>query len=453
MRQANAARWAVLSAALLFFLTIFGWLMTSRQTVFGVPTLPTLSPEGHTLQIRSNLAQDRPVQALYHVEALAVRTGWSPELHEQAADIWERLGDSDTALFHWAQAAQAEPSPRRLRAIAETSLARGQWANAADALENLLALTPDNTWANFHMGMLRVAYDPDAAEVHLRQAAVDPAYNEAARAVRITLLEETRQDTQTEIRRPMLVGLAMLDYELWAYAELAFEEANTLSLALDGQPLAQALAYKSLAMGKQGKDGTAAISQAVRLAPNDAKIRYLLGLHYRTQTDYMASKDALVQATALDPSNPALYAELGTSYRLIGEYDRAEQWLQAAVSASNNDARFQQVLVQFYAEESANLGTDGLTAIVQALEETPEDANLLAGQAWSLFTIGNEADGLRIIEQALETDPSNMLARFYKARMLLVTGTDDTLARQLLEDVAASDAEVRAEAQRLLDAL
>ena len=186
----------------------------------------------------------------------------------------------------------------------------------------------------------------------------------------------------------MLVGLAMVDHELWAYAELAFEEANTLSVALDGQPLADALAYMGFVQGKQGKDGADAMVQAVRLAPNDANIRYLLALYHRTQQNYIASKDAMVQAVGLAPDNPALYAELGTAYRLIGEYETAEHWLQTAVQTSGGDERFRDVLGAFYAEEGVNLGSDGLAAIAEALDDTPDDPNLASRAGVGVICVG-----------------------------------------------------------------
>ncbi len=456
MQWHQISRWRAVLMITLPVLFIGGMLvggLVMPGGVFRPPVLPTLSPDAHRLKIRENLQQNRLAQALYQVEALAARVGWSAELHEQAATIWEQLGDDEQALFHWAQAAESAPTVPRLRASAEGYLARQKWGAAADTLVALLDMAPENTWANFHLGMLRVPYDASGVEGHLRQAALDPLYNEAARAVRVAVLEQSRQDVQTEIRRPMLVGLAMVDHELWAYAELAFEEANTLSLALDGQPLADALGYMGFVRGKQGKDGTAAMTQAVQLAPNNANIRYLLALYYRTQQNYRASKDAMVQAVGLAPDNPALYAELGTAYRLIGEYETAEHWLQTAVQTSGGDERFRDVLGAFYAEEGVNLGSDGLAAIAEALDDTPDDPNLLAGQAWALFVLGNQADGRTAIEQVLEQTPDNTLAQFYKARMLLASGEDDAQARQLLEQVAASGAGVSAEARRILDAL
>jgi tetratricopeptide (TPR) repeat protein len=124
---------------------------------------------------------------------------------------------------------------------------------------------------------------------------------------------------------------------------------------------ALALAYAGLARDRQGKDGGAQIARAVSLDRQNAQVRYLEGLHWRQVGNYQASLSALVQATALDPENPALYAELASAYRLLGDLDAAERWYMQAVSVSNGDPRWQTVLDAFRAERGALLEQLGLT--------------------------------------------------------------------------------------------
>lgn len=427
-------------------------LIASPVAVFFPAPLPTLSPQGHHIAINANQQRSRPVQALYHVEALAARVGWTPDLHRQAGDLWVRLGDDDRALFHWEQAAAHQDDLLLLRAIADIYLVRGDWAPATDTLERILTQQPDNAWANYHLGMIRAPFTPTAAEAHLRQAALDPLYNEPARAVRVAIIE-SQQQTDEETRLPMLIGLAMIDHELWRYAELALDHANDVSLSTVGEPLPEALAYMSLAQDRQGKDGGAAIIAAVQLAPNDAQIRYLLALHYRYAENYPASRDAMIQAVWLSPENPALYAELGTAYRLLGEFEQAERWLQTAVEYSGNAPEYQRLLALFYAEEAFNLGSDGLLALDDMLNTYPDDPDLLAGMGWALFTLGEQAQGRAQVEQALAIDPDNPRATFYKAQMLLILEEDQELARQLLEQVAASDSSFAEDARRVLETM
>ena len=102
-----------------------------------------------------------------------------------------------------------------------------------------------------------------------------------------------------------------------------------------------ALAYGGLARDMQGKDGAPQIDAAVTVAPDDPQVRFLQGLHLRLAYDNAGSLDAMVQAVALDPENPALYAELGKAYQLTGDLTAAERWLKFAVSL---DSHFQPLL-------------------------------------------------------------------------------------------------------------
>ena len=147
---------------------------------------------------------------------------------------------------------------------------------------------------------------------------------------------------------PTRAGIALADVKLWAYAELAFSQAT-------GDPLA--LAYGGWVRDQQGKSGAHWIDAAVALAPDSAQVRLLQGLHLRLNYDYAGSLDAIIQATALDPENAALYAELGTAYQLSGDLTTAEHWLKYAVSL---DDRLQPQLDAFYAGEMTLLDNLGL---------------------------------------------------------------------------------------------
>src|SRR5262249_45727588 len=119
-------------------------------------------------------------------------------------------------------------------------------------------------------------------------------------------------------------------------------------------PFPEALAYMGLAKDRQGKDGSVQVTEALTLAPQNAQVLYLSGLHLRSAFDYTDSLDAFQQAVAASPTNPAYAAELSTAFRLIGDLGSDEQWLKTAVQLSNNDPRFQALLDDFYAASPTN---------------------------------------------------------------------------------------------------
>lgn len=331
LRAASAYERASAAAVIITLLFLAAAFTAPRADPIPIPPTPELSEIS---------TANRPVQALYRAQSAALREGWTPEQRRAAANAYAALGDLRRAAALWERA--APPDAPTLRRLSETYLELGDWPKALDALERLLALDGvDIAWANFQLGLIRASFDPARALAHLRAA--EPDYG-ASLAPLIAALQSNPS--------PVRVGIALADAELWPYAELAFSQVGDDALAL---------AYAGLARDRQGKDGSAQIARAVALDARSAQVRYLEGLHWRQVGDYQASLDALVQATALDPENPALYTELASAYRLLGDLDSAERWYAQAVTVSNGDPRFQAVLDAFRAERDSLLEQLGLT--------------------------------------------------------------------------------------------
>jgi Flp pilus assembly protein TadD len=302
----------------------------------------------------------RPVQALYRVEVLAERNGWTPDLLRLAGDLWREAGDITRALPYWQAAAQQGNDVILLRDIAQAAINVQDWASASDTLQHLATLSPDDTWVNLQLGLIEAAVDPSAALDHLTIAARENAY--APLAVQLV---DILRGASAEPAFGLSVGSIMADHDLWSYAELAFMQAA------GAQPVPEALAYVGFARDMQGKDGGSWIDNAVALSPNNATVRLLQGLHLRHKGDYTASLDALMNAAALDPQNPVMFAELSAGYQLLGDLSNAGYWLQQAVAISGGDPRFQQMLDTLNAEQARLLQTFAV-ATEEADEATAE---------------------------------------------------------------------------------
>lgn len=331
-RTASAAFILVLLAAFLFFLRF----VQLPDNLIGRPPVLVQSLSG------------RPLQALYALEWTATKDGWTPALAQQAGDLWRELGDLRRAVAYWEQA-DATPAVLRDRAQAYVELER--WGDASDTLELLLEqlpdTSPDRTWTQFQLGLIRAAYDPVNALDLLRAA--EPSYGSVV--TNLQLVVEGSTD-------PVRIGIALARAELWSHAELAFSQS--------AEPLA--VAYRGLARDMQGKDGSSQIETAAAFAPDDPQVRFLQALHLRLNFDYAGSLEAIIQAVALDPENPALYAELGRAYQLTGDMATAERWLKFAVSL---DEHFQPLLDSFYADERSALLNLGLVDEAALPFDTP----------------------------------------------------------------------------------
>jgi tetratricopeptide (TPR) repeat protein len=284
-----------------------------------------------------NLAAGRMMQALFQVEASAAREGWTATRHEQAADLWDQLGDPNRAVAHWGAAARLQPTEVGLRRLATALLSLQRWAEAEAALSELLQLAPDDAWAAYQRGLLLAPTNPTQAVEWLQQASADVNFVAAARE----LTELTAGDA-TDPEKVMQIGLWLAGRELWSQAERAFGQAA----ALDEQ-FAEAWAYRGLARDHQQKVSAPDFAQALALAPGSAHVQFIYGLHLRLNGQDAGSLTAFSTAVRLDPTNPAYAAELGLAYQVMGNLVQAREWLLRAVDLSNSDVRFQELLNRF----------------------------------------------------------------------------------------------------------
>lgn len=413
-----------------------------------VSCVPTQAAEGGqagnlSASIEQNQQRGRWMQALYQLEAQAAREGWSPQALRQAGDLWAAAGDLSRALPYWEAVWAADSADSELlRRLSRAYIDQQRWSQALDSLRQLAQSLPDEGWAHYQLGLIRAAFDPKTAEGHLRTAARTPTYAESAISL-LNVLVDDSQDTSLSVR----VGLALVEQGLWPYAELALDHAVDL-----GEADAAALAYLGLARDQQGKSGESRIMQAVALEPQNALVRYLEGLHWRSVGDDEASLEALRQGTLLAPDNPALYAELGEAYQRVGDLQNAERWLRVAVEMSEGDAHFQQRLALFYAETAYNLDAGGLTTLQDSTVLLPNDPDVRAGFGWALHTMGDSEAALVQLDRALEIAPNHPRALLYKARIWLETGNMEGAVR-LLTLVAAGESAYQEEALRLLTGL
>lgn len=413
--------------------------------LFLIPLNSAFLPDAsaQTSSIESNRQRGRVMQAIYQVEVEAARSGWDAELLQTAGDLWSDAGDVTQALPYWTAASTELPDdPLLARHLAEGDLAVQRWPDAVDQLERLIAIDPTDAWAHFHLGVLRAAFDPQAAAQHLQIAAQVPDYRDVA-----TTLVDTLSRSQNDPLVGMPVGFALAQADLWPFAEVAFQQAASIDPSY-----AEAQAYVGLARDRQGKDGGEWIARAVTLDQQSDTVRYLQGLHLRAEGDLSASLDAFVLAVALNPQNPAYYAELGTAYQLLGDMDNAERWLQVAVDVSNDDTRFQHLLAMFYADEKYQLNDGGLKLLQNLTEAMPNDLDVQAGFGWALYQAGDSQGALAQLDSVLKRAPDHPRSLYYEATIWLETDHLDK-AIPLFERVAALKSPFQEEARRILEGL
>jgi len=113
-------------------------------------------------------------------------------------------------------------------------------------------------------------------------------------------------------------------------------------------PAVQQLYAQARAAKKQG-DEVAAIEKyrsIIKLAPHLAAAYNNLGMLYFDRHDFAHAAEVLKHGLELDPSMPSAAAMLGMSYAQLGEDEKAQPSLQAALRANPNDDQVEMTLAR-----------------------------------------------------------------------------------------------------------
>ncbi len=433
-------------------LRVSGWLLIfvleGILIAAAVILLPQLMPqpdaEALTVSepaLTTQVVAGRPVQELYRLHFQGQQTGdWTRQQYQDAVRYAQRIGNPGQSL-DYQQAAFAQSPENAALAIdlAERYIERRDWTRAAQQLQRAAVLKPDDGWVKTQLGLILAPRSAANALQYLRTATSWAGYDEAVARL-LPLLEISTNDVTSAVQIGLILGQA----GLWEYAENAFAAAVTL------EPLAEYKAYIGLAREMQGRSGKLWIDQAVQQSPNNPLVQYIQGIYQRAQRDYQASVASFTTALALDPLNPAYYAEIGQTYREIGDIVNADYWLRQAVTVSNQDPQFERILAEFHQTAGPALSAAGVNP--SNPDDTLLDADAQAEIGWTLYRIGRTADAETAFGVALALEPDNIRVTYYRGRMALDQG-DEATARQLLEAVIARNEDLVAEARAVLDLL
>ncbi len=414
---------AMSSWALLFLL-----LFSACVPAVNPPVLPTLIPDPYAL-MQQQRARGNLTTALYYIQQQARTGGWTPELHRLAGDVWRDMGNIARAVPHYAAAAENTQDVVLLSQLAGHYLSLDKPAAALDILRQLLRLNPEDHWANFHISVLLIVSNSAQAEQHLFIAVRDDGEDGTIARQLLPLLQQYRHEPVFGLR----VGAVLAQARRWQAAEWVFD-----AVAARQYPLPEAIAYTALMRTLQSKDGTPWMQQALTLAPENAAIRLMNGIHRRMVGDYEGSEQSLLYALSLEPENPIIHVELGLTNQEMGKLREASYWLQSAVQISGNDPALQTLLLDFYADSAGILADTALLSLAGQLETQPDNPELLSAYGWALHLTGDSFAGLEQIEQALALDPTNPRILFDKARVLLELQRLEP-ARVLLDQIADSE--------------
>jgi len=373
------------------------------------------------------------VAAYRTVVMLSNGDGITQEAFFQLGAMYDDLGQYADAAFCYHQAQRISELPVILDNLALTELHRGDAAAAAQAAMRAAYLDPRDgmAWALLAAAREQQQQLTEALAAIARSCAIDSTI--ASRVVNRALLAARTGDTNNALRwyqQALLIPAP-------AAVHLRAAEESARLLLTQQQPADAVTRYK----------------QALRLAPDQARLQHHYGVALAQTSLWSAAVPALRQALASDPNRPLTWYALAESLAALGRNDEAIAACQRGIELDpENVARYYQLAVLFIKqnrdddarrtlEQLLTLQPPSplqLAAIVQlaniaarrndlaaARQHLAVAADLAATEPWLLYNrgiidwrAGEKESGYRYIEQAIDREPRTALFRRTHADLL-----------------------------------
>ncbi len=229
-----------------------------------------------------------------------------------------------------------------------TLLAAGDFANAIQVADELLALDDNDAEAHYKKGQALVLGNKTEEGVEELRRAVqlqpkNPAYlielgsalDRAGKADEAALqLRAAVALAPDDGRALMLLGVALRDQAELDEAEHYLTEATKHSK--DARPWFEL----GITQNKRGDDIGAedSLAKAIEIEPDNSLYQYAYGEMLRINKKYDLAVDAYKKAATLQPPHPKANAKLGFALYQAGKYDQAEVSLTEAIRADPQNA-------------------------------------------------------------------------------------------------------------------
>ncbi len=347
-------------------------------------------------------------EAIKFLHAAALLDGWTAARRIALGDAYLGQGDVGAALQQWETALADLPDDDALLVrLARNYEAAGRYPEAVGALNALARLRGSDATVYYRLAVLTAATSP--ADAPARLAIVAELSPELAPLTQL-LINAIRdgQATGDDAVTFAKVGYAFETLGEWRLAE----EALTRAVTLD-PTYGEAWAYLGLALDQQGKDGLSAYEEALALSPDSMVAQFFTGLYWRRLGDSATALTYLKAAFALDPTNPAIAAEIGAAYGAVGDLLSAEEWLTDAVNLDETDGRWWLLLARFCLDNDYHVAELGLPAARQAASMLPDDASAADALGFALVLTGDLVNGQKMLEKALALDGQSASIYFH----------------------------------------
>jgi tetratricopeptide (TPR) repeat protein len=373
--------------------------------------------EGLSLQAAEiALAADEPLRALNYLNRSSPYASVEGCLRSRAL---LSIGNLDQATMAWREVGETCPEAVPfLYTLAQSYLEEDDPISARSIFEELLSMEPLHEDGLYSFALIISSSDPlDALPFLLRVDAQSPGTKPLANALIQTIEGAIEFDDPSYTLAQ--VGQTFARRGEWQMAIWAFQNA-----LIQNPEYIEARAYLGLALDRSGQDGLQHLMDTIAAASDAALPRVFLAMHWQELGQPEIALQQLDIASRLDPTNPAVNAELGSVYAALGDTRSAIAAYRQATDLAPNDPRFWKLLAQFSLTNEIEVPTLGLPAARNAVVLNPNDAASLDALGYAHFLAGNFRLSERLLWHAIQLAPKRADIQYHLGLLRYTQGED-----------------------------
>jgi tetratricopeptide (TPR) repeat protein len=365
------------------------------------------------------LAADEPLRALNYLNRASKPASKNDIEGCLRSHAFLAMGSLEKANTAWREVGGSCPNAVPfLYTMAQSYLEQDDPSSARASFEELLSIEPLHEDALYLFGLITSSSAPEDALPHLYQSdalspGTKPLTNALIQAIESAIAFDDPSYTLAQ------VGQTYARHNEWQMATWAFQNALTLN-----PEYIEARAYLGLALDRSGQDGLQNLINAIEAASDAALPRIFLAMHWQELEKPEIALQQLDIASRLEPTNPAVNAELGSVYAAMGDTRAAIAAYRQATDLAPGDPRFWKLLAQFSLLNEIEVGTLGLPAARNALVLDPNDPANLDALGYAHFLLGNFHLSERLLWRALMLAPQRADIQYHIGLLRYTLGED-----------------------------
>lgn len=330
-------------------------------------------------------------------------------------DAFRLQRDWDAAISSWERALAGGALPAAVyERLLVAHQARGDYRAAINDLRQLVAADPEDPAAQYRLGLLLAALEPESALAVLARAAdLDAGLEQAVQALEKGLALET--DSADAAYRFFNAGRALAGLGEWTLAAEAFRQAVIANPAY-----AEAWAFLGEAMQQLGMDGNPMFETALEVNADSLTANLLYALQLRRRGERNFALEILLRTADLHPAEPSVFAEIGQTYADLGQVNDALANFTKAVELAPQDPAYLHLLAMYSIYNEIQVDEIGLPAARAATLVNPEDTVAIDLIGYAYYLQGDWVSGLRFLHRALTLDPNYAPARLHLGMLYLI---------------------------------